>query len=488
MYLDKFEPKGIFKFFEEISAIPRGSGNEKAACDYLLAFAKERGLFARQDEALNVIIKKDGTKGMEGAPAVIIQGHIDMVCEKNEGTAHDFEKDPIKLIVEGDTIKADGTTLGADNGVAVAYALALLDAADIAHPPLEVLLTSGEEVGLLGAGKIDGSLFSGKVLLNLDSSAEGVFTVSCAGGARADIELAAEYEPLPASHTVKLLKVKGLKGGHSGTDISKERANANRILGRALKTLCDRFDARFAGIKGGSKDNAIPREASAFIAFDAAKAGDVAACLTELARVFQNEYRLSDEGLEFFAEDCKADDCKAVFSKAFGERVCAVLLLLPYGVSAYSLVFDGLPETSLNIGVIDSSQEACVKITASLRSSVGTKKEMMADQIGCLAALAGAKVSFRGAYPAWEYNAASSVRETAAKVYRELFGKEATIKATHGGLECGILGEKIAGVDILSFGPNVFDLHTPQERMEISSFKRVWEYLQKLLAELGRAA
>jgi len=479
------EPKSAFKFFEEISRIPRGSHNEKGISDYLAAFARERGLWVRQDEALNVIIKKPGTKGYENAPPIILQGHMDMVCEKNAETAHDFEKDPIKLVVEGDLLSAEGTTLGADNGAAVAMALALLDSSDIPLPPLEVLITTGEEVGLLGAANVDGNLFEGRLLLNMDSGEEGFFCASCAGGGRVDLFYALEYCDLPDGYAVKTLKIKGLKGGHSGIDITKERGNANRLLGRALKTLQSKLGVQLAGISGGSKDNAIPREAEAVIAFAGAKSTELASAVKDIERTFKREYSASDEGLEVRLEDCK-ENVNKIFAQPLCARIVSALLLIPNGVHAMSLVFEGLPETSLNIGVV-SADEGAVCISSSIRSSVSSRKEMLIEQLNAVAEATGAKIELRGLYPAWEYNEKSVLREKAMKLFAEMFGKEAVVTATHGGLECGIFYEKIPGVDILSFGPGIHEMHTPNEKMSISSFARIWNFLIKLLVSLAEA-
>jgi len=482
--LENLEPKSAFKFFEEISDIPRGSGNEKGISDYLVAFAKARGLWSHQDRVLNVLIKKPGTKGLENAKAVILQGHMDMVCEKNAATVHDFENDPLKLVVDGDFLKAKGTTLGADNGSAVAMSLAILDSSDIPHPPLEVLITSGEEIGLLGAAEFDVGLLEGKLLLNMDSGGEGVFCVCCAGGARVDLCYEPDYCELPAGYAVKTLTVKGLKGGHSGIDITKERANSNRLLGRALRILQSKFAVQFTDINGGSKENAIPREAQAVIAFADAKGGELAAEVKQIEQTFRREYARHDEGLELCLEDCK-ENVKKVFTQSLCSKIVSALLMIPNGVQAMTLVFDGLPETSMNIGVVTTKEDAVV-IASSVRSSVGSRKEMLIEQLRVVAEATGADVKMSGVYPAWEYNEKSVVREKAMKLFAEMFGREGVVEGTHGGLECGIFYDKIAGVDIVSFGPDIDEMHTPEERMGISSFKRVWDFLVKLLAELGK--
>ena len=474
------EPKNALKYFERISRIPRGSGNEKAVSDYLVAFARERGLWVHQDRALNVIIKKPGTGGLENAPAVILQGHMDMVCEKNADTAHDFLKDPIRLVVDGDFLRAEGTTLGADNGVAVAMSLALLDSFDIPHPPLEVLITTREEVGLLGAAEVDGDLFQGRILLNMDSGEEGFFIVCCAGGGRVDLSYPPEYCDPPAGHVAKTLRIRGLKGGHSGVDITKERGNSNRLLGRTLRILRSGFAVQFRDINGGSKENAIPREAEAVIAFDGARAGELAEEARRIERIFRREYALSDGDLELRLEDHDGDPGK-VFTRSLCDRIVSALLLLPNGVQAMSLALEDLPETSLNIGVVTTTGDGIV-VSSGIRSSVGSRRDMMLDQINVIAEATGATVRVSGLYPAWEYNEKSVLRERAMRVFERMSGRKAVIRGTHGGLECGIFHEKIDGVDIVSFGPDIHDMHTPGERMSISSFGRTWDFLLRLLA------
>ena len=481
--LTDHDPKDALNFFEAISYIPRGSGNENRISDFLVAFAKERGFWVHQDKALNVVIKKPGTKGLENVPPVILQGHMDMVCEKNAATLHDFEKDPLKLVIEGDFLMAEGTTLGADNGAAVAMILALLDSRDIPHPPLEVLVTTGEEVGLLGAAEIDGTIFEGRLLINLDSGEEGIFCVSCAGGGRADISYVPEYSELPAGHSVKTLKVRGLKGGHSGIDITKERGNSNRILGRVLWTLMEKFGVQFTNINGGSKENAIPREAEAVIAFAAPRMKEVADEIAEIEKALKREYATSDSGLTLSIDDCDSN-IESVFSQPFCARFVSALLLLPNGVQAMSLVLKGLPETSLNIGVVSTTKDR-VSIACSIRSSVASRKEMLLAQLKAASETTGGKLGVSGLYPAWEYNEKSALREKTMRAFTEMFGKEPLVRGTHGGLECGIFSEKIPGVDIVSFGPDIHNMHTPNEKMSIPSFARTWQFLIKLLAKLA---
>ncbi|MCL2557546.1 MAG: aminoacyl-histidine dipeptidase [Treponema sp.] len=482
--LSSYEPKKALGFFEAISRIPRGSGNEQEISDYLVAFAKERGLWVSQDKTLNVVIKKPGTPGLENAPAVILQGHMDMVCEKNAQTMHDFEKEPLKLAVNGDFIIAEGTTLGADNGAAVALALALLDSRDVAHPPLEVLITSSEEVGLLGVRAVDGSLFEGRLLINLDSGEEGYFYACCAGGGIARLHFPLELQAAPAGHVFRRLMVRGLKGGHSGVDVTKGRANANRLLARALQILGAKYGARFADINGGSKDNAIPREAQATICFPGAQADALAQEVRQIDKIFKREYALSDEGVEFFLEAGEAAGAK-IFSQGLCERMLRALLMIPNGLEAMNLAMPDLPETSLTMSVVTTSAEEA-QITTNLRSSFASKNAMQLEQIKAVAASTGASVTTNDFYSGWEYSPDSPIRKKAMQVYAKMFGKEALERGTHGGLECGILLEKIKGLDVVSFGPDIMDMHTPDEKMSISSFGRTWEFLKEFLVELSR--
>ena len=480
--LESHGSRNAFSFFEEISRIPRGSGNERGISDWLVAFASERGLPASQDEALNVVIKKPGTKGLERAPTVILQAHMDMVCEKNAGVSHDFEKDPIKIVVDGDEVRALGTTLGADNGATLAMALAILDSRNLRHPPLEAIFTTGEEIGLLGAARLDGSLLEGRTLLNLDSGDEGYFTSCCAGGCVVTLSYRAERGALPPGFVAKALAVRGLKGGHSGVDITKERGNACQILGRALKTLASGHGALLADVSGGSKDNAIPREARAVVAFAAGKESEVAEEVRRLEETYRREHAASDEGLELRLDDCDAPE--TALAQGLRDRIIAALLTIPNGVEAMSLALPGLPETSSSMGVVLSSEDK-VSIVSNVRSSVGSRKAQMVERLEAIAEATGASATVTAVFPEWAYREISPLRDKATRIFAELHGKEAVVCGTHGGLECGILCEKIPGADIISFGPDIREMHTPNERMSLSSFARTWDFLVRLLEELG---
>jgi len=479
--LENLEPKKVFMFFEEISRIPRGSGNEKQASDYLVKFAKDRNLEVIQDAAYNVIIKKPGTKGYENSPPVILQGHIDIVCEKNQDTVHDFEKDPIKLIVDGDFIKAEGTTLGADNGNAIAIAMGILDSNDISHPPIEALFTTEEETGLTGAKVLDVSFLNAKRLINLDVGPEGKFYAGCAGGMRTKIGIPIELEKAKAGYKAFNLKIRDLKGGHSGALIHMELGNSNKLLGRALDFISAELDMGISYVSGGAKENAIPREADALICVNEKDADKLKKLVQELDAVLKSEFRVSDPNVALILNDAQMP--KKVFSKKTAKAVLSAYLLIPSGMIARSLDIEGLTETSTNMGVVTTTDNEVVFSNAT-RSSVKTRKKLVARQMEALAALLGASVEIGSEYPAWEFNANSHIREVAVKTYEDMFKLQPTVTATHGGLECGIFAEKMPGVDIVALGPTAYGAHTPEERLSISSFARTWEFVKKLLENL----
>lgn len=479
--LGNLEPQNVFRFFEELSRIPRGSGDEKAASDYIVNFAKERNLEVYQDNAFNVIIKKPATEGYENAPGVIIQGHIDMVNEKNQDVDHDFSKDPIKLVVDGDFIKASGTTLGADNGVAVSLAMAILDSNDLKHPAIEVMLTTDEEVGMGGARVIDCSNIQGKRFLNLDCGPEGYFFVGCAGGLRQVIRIKAERTTIPEGFETVVLKVRGLKGGHSGACIHMELANSNKLLGRLLNKLNSSFDIYVSSVSGGLKDNAIPREAEALINIKKEDTEKAIALISKIEEALKQEYRNTEPDLKIITE--KSPMASDAFTKDCTDKVIKALMLIPYGVVAKSLDIEGLTETSTSLGVVETTDTE-IKFHSATRSSVGTRKALLKDQFKALAELLGAELDYVNEYPAWEFNPESALRDQCVSTFEELFGKKPEITATHGGLECGILSEKLPGVDIVAFGPDATGAHTPDEKLSISSMERTWRFLIKLLENL----
>lgn len=478
--LDNLQPKLVFKYFEEISQIPRGSGNEKGVSDYLLNFGKSLGLESIQDEALNIIIKKPATKGYENAPTVILQGHMDMVCEKNKGTDHDFEKDPLKLRIVDDYIYATDTTLGADNGIAVAYAMAILASDDVMHPALEVLITTDEETGMSGAMAVSPEHIDGKILINLDNEEEGYLLVSCAGGIRTKGKLPVTREERTNGKAMQI-KISGLKGGHSGMDIIKERGNSNKILGRILKHLLNNVEYSLCEMNGGSKNNAIPREAEAVIMVadgDLVKAKEL---VLEFAKLVKNELKAQDAGLNIEVQEVAA--VSKVFTKESTEKAVNLLYLYPSGINSKSTEIEGLVESSTNLGVLTTT-EGFVEYDSAVRSSVPSLKEEIVLRSKTIVELLGGKFETTSDYPGWEYDPNSKVRDICQKVHKDMYGKEAKIVAIHAGVECGLFNEKLGNLDMISFGPNLYDVHTPDEHMSISSVKNCYEYLLGILKEI----
>ena len=469
-------------FFKEMNNIPRGSGNEKEVSNWLVDFAKQRNLEVIQDEALNVIIKKPATKGYESAPTVILQGHMDMVCEKNSETVHDFEKDPIAFNIEGDYIKADGTTLGADNGIAVAFALAILDSNDISHPALEVLITTEEETGMGGASSLNPDHLKGRILINIDSEEEGVILVSCAGGVRGILSVPVEKEELPSGYESLEIKIKGLKGGHSGMEIIKQRGNANKMMGRLLMDLNSIVDFKLASINGGAKMNAIPREADAVVLV---REGDISKLndkINQWKEIFTTELQGVDE--EFTLDVKKIQWNKQVFSDKTRCNILRAIFMIPNGVQTMSMAIPGLVESSTNLGVVTTKDDK-IELESAIRSSVKSLKKAIADKMTVLAEILGCVIKFESDYPEWQYNPNSKIRKIFEDVYKKQFGKEVEVSAIHAGLECGLIGDKFNGqIDQISFGPNIYDVHTPDEHVSISSIDRMYQYLINILSEV----
>lgn len=479
--LQNLEPKAVFQYFEEISNIPRGSGNEKGISDYLLNFGKSLGLESIQDKALNVIIKKPGTKGYENAPTVIIQGHMDMVCEKNNGVEHDFEKDPLKLRIVDDYIYATDTTLGADNGIAVAYAMAILASNDIPHPPIEVLLTTDEETGMSGAMAIKKENLQGKILINLDNEEEGYLLVSCAGGVRSTATLKVDEQEIGSKKLIKI-NISGLKGGHSGMDIIKERGNSNKILGRVLKGLLREVKFNLVSLNGGSKNNAIPREAEAIIAVNPNDENTAIEVINNWNNIIENELRAQDPGLKIEASITDIKTCKE-FTDESTKKVVDLLYIYPNGINTKSTEIEGLVESSTNLGVL-TTKDGVVEFDSAIRSSIPSLKEEIVLRSKTIVELLGGKFETTSDYPGWEYDPNSKVRDICQKVHKDMYGKEAKIVAIHAGVECGLFNEKLGNLDMISFGPNLYDVHTPDEHMSISSVKNCYEYLLGILKEI----
>lgn len=467
----------VLYFFEEISKIPRGSGNEKAISDHLVDFANERNLWVHQDSANNVIIKKPASAGKETSPAVVIQGHMDMVCEKNHNVIHDFEKDPIKVIYEGDFIHADGTTLGADDGIAVAMAMAVLDDNSLSHPPIEVLITTDEEVGMLGAANIDPSLINGRLLLNIDSEEEGIFTAGCAGGRKTSTAIPVEYTQSLYKNYFKVI-VSGLTGGHSGIDINKYRANANIIAARLADYILKNTDSALCDIHGGAKDNAIPREAQIIVSVKGAD--KLKACVEEFYTFIKREYIDTENTIKIYCEEIT--DSSSVMTDESAEKVISAVMLMPNGIQSMNMELN-MAESSNNVGVV-THKNGCVNIVCAIRSEVASRKDHIFNQICSLGKLCGGNTIYKGDYPSWVYNPVSKLRDTMVKAYEEMYGEKPKIETVHAGLECGLISEKIPDMDMVSFGPDLYDIHTPKERASISSINRVYQFVLNVLEKI----
>lgn len=475
--LSDLEPQAVFAYFEKLCSIPHGSGNTKQISDYLVSFAKEHDLRYVQDSLNNVILFGDGTCGYENHEPVIIQGHMDMVCEKDADCPINMETDGLDITHDGTYVFAKGTTLGGDDGIAVAYALALLADKSIPHPPLEVIITVDEETGMDGAAGIDLSGLKGRTMLNIDSEEEGIFTVSCAGGAQANLTLPvtrrAVYGPCVR------LTVEGLQGGHSGVEIHKNRANANKVMGEFLSRVQKLMPVCITKLQGGAKDNAIPRSCEATLV----ALGMYIERINDVAQQLQDEIRQQFDEPEAVI---RGDDVDALGGNALttesSSKLIALLNAAPNGVQAWSSDIAGLVQTSLNLGIVNLDTD--FHMSWSVRSSVNKEKEELLEKIQKLADFHGAQSTVQGEYPAWEYKKDSVLRDTMTRVYTEMYGKEPKIVAIHAGLECGILSEKLPGLDCVSIGPNMQDIHTSRERLEIASVKRTWDFLLEVLKAL----
>ena len=468
--LEGLRPAAALRYFEEICAIPHGSRDTKRISDYCVRFAREQGLAYVQDGHNNVVIYKPASKGYEDHPTVILQGHLDMVCEKDADCDIDFTKDGLRLTHDGTHLFAKGTTLGGDDGIAVAYALAILADKELKHPALEAVFTVDEEIGMLGAAAMDMSVLKGRLLLNCDSEDEGILTVSCAGGATSCLKLPLQRQPFGGK--VWRMGVEKLTGGHSGVEINKGRANASKVLAEILKEL----PVRLISIDGGSKDNAIPRSCTAYVV-----AEEPEAAFCEAAERIKKTLPAGETAVEFSC--CPGESTMLPLSEASSKALLELLCDLPNGVQAMSADIEGLVQTSLNLGIL-KTEEDCATMTFSVRSSVNAEKKELIEKLKALAECYGADYSQSGEYPAWEYRKDSPLRETMVAAYEELYGSKPVVEAIHAGLECGIFADRIPGLDAVSFGPQMHDIHTSRERLEIASVERTWNYLCRVLEML----
>ncbi len=510
--LSNLEPAPVFKYFEEICNIPHGSGNTDAISNFCANFAIEHGLKYIKDENNNVIIWKEGTKGYENSPSVIIQGHLDMVCEKEAGCNINFEKDGIKLHLDNGIISAEGTTLGGDDGIAIAYALAILESDNIPHPPIEAVFTVDEEVGMTGAAALDCSPLKSRIMLNIDSEEEGYLLVSCAGGASVTVHLPVirkGVSGIPAT-----IKITGLKGGHSGVEIDKGRANSNMLMGRTLYLLSQKYQFNIFSIYGGNKDNAIPRETHATVVF---KTGtvieDVQKDIEEIDKIYSNEYYSTDPGIKTNIEIEEGSN-RYAFNNKSTSRIITALVSFPNGIQRMSHDIEGLVQTSLNLGILKITQidrrygykhnsgewysqmaktdqryayyhySTEVSLNYSVRSSISTEKEEVINRIKCLAEALKCTITCQGDYPAWEYKKDSPLCRLMTEVFEEQYGKKPVVQAIHAGVECGLFAGKLPGLDCVSYGPDIKNIHTPQEFMDVESVRRTWEYTLEILKRL----
>ncbi len=477
MSIANINPERIFKYFEEICSIPRGSGNMDKIADYCMGFAEKNSLKAIRDEANNVIIYKDATKGYENADAVIFQGHLDMVCQKEEGVEIDFDKDSIPMYVDGDYIKAKGTTLGADNGIAIAMIMAILESDSYEHPAIEAVFTTDEEIGLIGASALDFSLLSGKKMINIDSEDQDVLTVSCAGGS--DFVMTMPLARTKVKGTSFELVVCGLKGGHSGVEIDKGRCNANLIMARFLNYAAGLGDFSLVSIDGGDKGNAIPVASLARIVADGSK--DFFKNLQAYAEIVKKELASREESFEFVIKEGQYGEYDAL-EQSLARKVITMLLCTPNGVVEMSSEIENLVETSLNLGIL-KTEETLLTAHFALRSNKASAMAFLEERMKVLSKALGFDVKTFGHYPGWEFKADSKLQTIYKDAYREVMGKEIKVEAIHAGLECGVFASALPGLDCISVGPKMHDIHTPRERLGITSAKSVFKIILEVLKE-----
>ena len=477
--------KTVLDYFKQINAIPRCSGNEEQVGLWLQQWAETKQLAVKKDVAGNLLVKVPPTAGYENTPVIVIQGHMDMVCEKSPDSIHDFSKDPIQNIIDGDWLRADNTTLGADNGIAIALAMAVAGDENIAHPPLELLFTVDEETGLNGAKELEAGFIAGRVLLNVDSETEGVFTVGCAGGRHTHISRKLALTELAQDSQFFNLNVSGLHGGHSGIDIIKQRASANKILARTLQQLAAACDIQLVSIKGGTAHNAIARDADAVFAFAAGNSADLTRIVSETEGTVRTDYDKIEINLAInLSAAGSAVQNQTALSVAETRAVINLLLSLPHGVVGFSTAFTNLVETSNNLATVEIKGDT-LQILTSQRSLTRSRLDEISAAIDATAGLAGADTRCDSEYPPWTPNMQSTLLEICKNVYRQVFDQEAEVKSVHAGLECAIIGDKYEGMDMISFGPDLRDPHSPNEGLFIPSLEKIWLFMVALLESYG---
>lgn len=476
MLLQELTKDRVFYYFSELAKIPHGSRNTKKISDYCVSFAKEHGLEYHQDDLNNVIIIKQASQGRENDDPIILQGHLDMVCEKAEGITKDMSVEGPDLVIDGDYLKANGTTLGGDDGIAVAMILAILEDDTMSHPRLEAVLTVDEEIGMLGAAAIDVSPLKGHTMLNIDSEAEGIFTVSCAGGVVASLRI-----PVKREHTdlqIFCIEISGLTGGHSGIEIHKGRASSNKVMAKILKELSDRIDIRLISVNGGLKDNAIPVSTTAVIGCkeDLEK---VAISVCDIAKPLADQYKDTDPSMKVDITIYHGDADEPVTARDT-IKVIDVLFSLPEGVQKMSPDIEGLVQTSLNMSILKTDKDH-VELSYCVRSSIDSEKQELTDILKRKCDETGGELILSGDYPGWKYKKESSLREKMISIYKEQYNAEPVIEAVHAGVECGLFAGKIPGLDCVSYGPNLLEIHTHRERMDIESVRRVYSFTRKII-------
>lgn len=482
--IEGLKPEILWQRFYEISQIPRPSKKEEKILEYLRNFAKEHNIKMLEDDTHNIVMKVPATKGYENAPTVIIQGHVDMVCEKNKGTKHDFDNDPIKLIRDGEWMRADGTTLGADNGIGVAAGLAMITDDSVVHGPLELLFTVDEETGLTGANNLATDMLEGKTLLNCDSEEDGAFYVGCSGGQDTVGIYDIEWKELKKDLVPYELTITGLKGGHSGLDIANGRANAIKLLARLMLQLTD-VDYRIAEINGGSKRNAIPREAETILLITESDAAKIKQAADEFVKEALLEYKVNDGGLKVELNK-KDGSYNKVFKRKFAKRILHVLNALPHGIMAMSPDIPDLVETSTNLATVFTEGDK-IRIGTSQRSSIETAKLNISNVVKSIFALSGVEeILDADSYPGWQPNLDSPVLKLGKEVFKEKYGKDPEIKAIHAGLECGILADKYPGLDMVSFGPTIQGAHSPDEKVNIKDVEKFYTLLTGILEKIAK--
>ena len=480
------KPASVFYYFEEICKVPRPSKREEKIIAYLKAFGREHGLETKTDEVGNVLIKKPATPGKENLKTVILQSHIDMVCEKNSDVEHDFLIDPIETVVDGEWLKAKGTTLGADNGIGVATELAILAATDIEHGPLECLFTVDEETGLTGAFALKPGFMTGDILINLDSEDEGELFIGCAGGANTTAEFTYQPVSAPQDYFYFRVTVKGLTGGHSGDDINKGRGNAIKILNRFLWDLNERYGLLVASLEGGNLRNAIAREANAVIVFDEVLKENIRVDFNMYAAEMEEVWKITEPGLQLELES--VDLPGEVLTQEFTNKLLNALYACPHGVFAMSYRMPGMVETSTNLAAVKFIENDTILITTSQRSDVDSEKMNIAHMVAAVFRLIGAEVEHGEGYPGWAPNPESAILKIAVESYKQLFGYEPVVRSIHAGLECGLFLEKYPGMDMISFGPTLRGVHSPDEKVDIETVGKWWKHLVDILERLTKEA